>query len=111
VQAVRPGFKFTDPPFLHSLPMALALAGTARRPTAVLTGPSTVAGTRSGPMRRRRQAVTYAMTRVELAGHPLTATAAVVWNAGLPRLLQQILFDTAEGITSSALAQLAGLAR
>ena len=45
MRAVRPGFRFADPPFLHSLPMALVLAGTANRPTAVLTGPSAVAGT------------------------------------------------------------------
>jgi hypothetical protein len=32
--------------------------------------------------------------------HPLTATAAVVWNGDLPRPLQQILFDAADGITS-----------
>jgi hypothetical protein len=30
--------------------------------------------------------------------HPLTATAAVVWNGDLPRPLQQILFDAADGI-------------
>jgi len=29
----------------------------------------------------------------------LTATAAVVWNGDLPRPLQQILFDAADGIT------------
>jgi hypothetical protein len=40
------------------------------------------------------------MTQVCVAGHPLTATAAVVWNGDLPRPLQQILFDTAEGATS-----------
>jgi DNA-binding transcriptional LysR family regulator len=111
VRAVRPGFRFADPPFLHSLPMALALAGAANRPTAVLTGPSTVAGTRPGLIRRPRQAVTHAMVRVELARHPLTATAAVVWNGDLPRPLQQILFETAESIISSAPAQLAQLAR
>lgn len=111
LQAVRPGFRFADPPFLHSLPMALTLAGSADRPTAVLTGPSVVAGTGPGPLRRSRQAATYAMTRVELAGHPLTATAAVVWNAGLPRPLQQILFDTAESIISSAPAEPAALVR
>ena len=58
-----------------------------------------------------RLAVTAAMTRVELTDHPLTATAAVVWNGSLPRPLQQILFDAAEGIVSSAPGQAAGLAR
>jgi hypothetical protein len=37
------------------------------------------------------------MTRVYVAEHPLTATAALVWNGDLPRPLQQILFDTADG--------------
>ena len=39
------------------------------------------------------------MARVSIAGHPLTATAALVWNGDLPRPLQQILFDTADGVT------------
>ena len=39
------------------------------------------------------------MARVSIAGHPLTATAALVWNGDLPRPLQQILFDTADGMT------------
>ena len=39
------------------------------------------------------------MARVSIAGHPLTATAALVWNGDLPRPLQQILFDTADGLT------------
>jgi hypothetical protein len=39
------------------------------------------------------------MTRVCIDGHPLTATAALVWNGDLPRPLQQILFDTADGVT------------
>jgi DNA-binding transcriptional LysR family regulator len=105
VRAVRPGFRFADPPLRHSLPLVLALAGTAARPTAVLTGPSTVAGPGPGLIRLPRQAVTSAMTRVELAGHPLTATAAVVWNGSLPRPLQQILFDAVENIISTAPAQ------
>jgi len=36
------------------------------------------------------------MVRVSIAGRPLTATAALVWNGDLPRPLQQILFDTAD---------------
>jgi hypothetical protein len=36
------------------------------------------------------------MVRACIAGHPLTATAALVWNGDLPRPLQQILFDTAD---------------
>jgi hypothetical protein len=38
------------------------------------------------------------MVRVGLEDHPLTATAALVWNGDLPRPLQQILFDAADGI-------------
>ena len=34
------------------------------------------------------------------AAAELTATAAVVWNGDLPRPLQQILFDAADGTTS-----------
>jgi len=43
VRAVNPRLTLTDPPFRHSLPMTLAFAATASRPTAVLTGPGTTA--------------------------------------------------------------------
>ena len=46
------------------------------------------------------------MARVSTAGRPPTATAALVWNGDLPRPLQQILFDTADGLTPSAPASL-----
>jgi len=39
------------------------------------------------------------MALVGLEHHPLTATAAVVWNSDLPRPLQQVLFDAADGLT------------
>ncbi|MDT4923436.1 MAG: hypothetical protein QOG01_1149, partial [Pseudonocardiales bacterium] len=39
------------------------------------------------------------MARVSISGHPLTAAAALVWNGDLPRPLQQILFDTADGVS------------
>jgi hypothetical protein len=45
-------------------------------------------------IRLPRPADTGDMTRVSIAGHPLTVTAALVWNGDLPRPLQQILFDT-----------------
>jgi hypothetical protein len=48
-----------------------------------------------------RPAVTHEMVRVGLEHHPLAATAALVWSGDLPRTLQQILFDTAENITST----------
>jgi hypothetical protein len=40
------------------------------------------------------------MVRVTINHHPLTATAALVWNGDLPRPLQQVLFETADGVTS-----------
>ena len=53
-----------------------------------------------------RPAGTGDMARVSIAGHPLTATAALVWNRDLPRPLQQILFDTADGLIRPAPASL-----
>jgi DNA-binding transcriptional LysR family regulator len=99
LRAVNPRFEFTDPPVRHSLPMALAFAATASRPAAVLTSPAIIAGPPPGVIRLPRPAGTGTMARVSIAGHPLTATAALVWNGDLPRPLQQILFDTADGVT------------
>jgi DNA-binding transcriptional LysR family regulator len=101
-----PRFAFTDPPLRHSLPVALALAATAGRPAAVLTGPAAAAGPPPGVIRLPRPADTGDMAQVNIAGHPLTATAALVWNRGLPRPLQQILFDAAAGLTPPARAAL-----
>ena len=42
------------------------------------------------------------MVRVSLKDRPLTATATLVWSADLPRPLQQILFDTADGVTAES---------
>jgi DNA-binding transcriptional LysR family regulator len=97
LRAVNTRFEFTDPPLRRSLPMALAFAATARRPTAVLTGPTAVAGPPPGVTRLLRPADTGDMALVSIIGHPLTATAALVWKGDLPRPLQQILFDTAAG--------------
>ena len=100
LRSVDPRFAFTDPPVRHSLPMMLAFAGAGRRPAAVLTGPRVMAGTWSGPSRPTRlAAAAQDMIRVSLEGRPLTATAALVWSSDLPRPLQQILFDTADGVT------------
>ena len=98
LRTVDPRFAFTDPPLRHSLPMDLAFAATADRPTAVLTGPSVIAGSHPGLIRLPRPMVAHDMVRVGLEDHPLTATAALVWNGDLPRPLQQILFDAADGI-------------
>ena len=100
LRAVDPRFEFTDPPLRHSLQMNLAFAATADRPTAVLTGPSVIAGSRPGLIRLPRPAVTREMVRVNLEHRPLTAAAALVWSGDLPRILQQILFDTAASIIS-----------
>src|SRR5271169_1273366 len=97
LRATDPRFEFTDPPFRHSLPMVLAFAATGDRPTAVLTGPTAIAGTRPGLIRLPRSAGPHDMVRVSLEGHPLNATASLVWSGDLPRPLQQILFETADG--------------
>ncbi len=109
LRTVDPRFEFTDPPFRHSLPMALAFAATGDQPTAVLTGPTVIAGTRPGLIRLPRSAGIHDMVRVSIETHPLTATAALVWSGDLPRPLQQILFETADGVTSPAPARYAGL--
>ena len=47
---------------------------------------------------RSLPAVAHDMARVGLEDHPLTATAALVWNGDLPRPLQQILFAATDSI-------------
>ncbi len=96
LRASRPRFEFTDPPFRHSLPMTLAFAATASRPTAVLTSPLHLTGEQAVPGARRRVADSYDMVRVGIEGRPLSATAVVAWSGDLPRHLQQVLFDTAD---------------
>jgi DNA-binding transcriptional LysR family regulator len=106
LRTVNPRFEFTDPPLRHSLPMALAFAATADRPTAVLTGPGLIAGSRPGLIRMPQAMASQDMVPVGLQHHPLTATAAVVWNGDLPRPLQQVLYDAAESIAPSAPARI-----
>jgi len=96
----RPRFEFTDPPFRHSLPMTLAFAATARRPTAVLTGPSQAIAGQGTHAQDSQVADCYDMLRIDLERRPLTATAVLVWSCDLPRHLQQVLFDTADGVPS-----------
>ena len=105
LRTVDPRFEFSDPPLRHSLQMHLAFAATADRPTAVLTGPSAIAGSRPTLLRLPPPAITHEMVRVGLEHHPLTATAALVWSGDLPRPLQQILFETAESISTPAPAR------
>jgi LysR substrate binding domain len=106
LRTVNPRFEFTDPPLRHSLPMTLSFAATSDRPTAVLTGPGVIAGSRPGLIRIPRAMVARDMTLTGLEHHPLMATAAVVWSGQLPRPLQQILFDAADGITPPAPARM-----
>jgi DNA-binding transcriptional LysR family regulator len=101
LRSVRPDFDFTDPPLRHSPSVALAFAASADRLTAVLTGPLRAAGDRAGET-RERTAETYDMVLVRLDRRPLTATAAIAWSGDLPRHLQQVLFDTADRATLSA---------
>src|SRR6516162_4080781 len=105
LRTANPRFEFTDPPLRHSLPMALAFAAAADRPTAVLTGPAVIAGSRPGLIRMPPNLVSQDMVLAGLEHQPLTATAAVVWNGDLPRPLQQVLFDAADGITPPAPAR------
>jgi DNA-binding transcriptional LysR family regulator len=109
VQAANPRFQFTDPPLQRSLPMTLAFAATADRPTAVLTGPSTVAGSPATPLRRSRPADACGMVQVSLHEHPFTASAALIWNLDLPNSLQQMLVETADSLTAPAPSPLAEL--
>jgi hypothetical protein len=83
---------------------------TSFRPAAVLTGPATAAGGWAGPVGRSGPADASGMVRVSLLHHPLIASAALVWNGDLPRPQQQMLFDTADGLTEPASPQPAELA-
>jgi DNA-binding transcriptional LysR family regulator len=108
MRSVDPRFEFTDPPLRHSLPMSVSFATAAGRPAAVLTGPAVLAGRRPGLIRLPRPMVTCDMVWAGLAGHPLTATAALVWHGDLSRPLQQVLFDAADGIAPPDLALVSG---
>jgi DNA-binding transcriptional LysR family regulator len=105
LRTADPRFAFSDPPLRHSLQVELTFAATADRPTAVLTGPSAIAGSLSMLIRLPRSAITHEMVRVGLEHHPLTAMAALVWSGDLPRPLQQILFDTAERVAATGPAR------
>jgi hypothetical protein len=105
LRTADPRFAFSDPPLRHSLQVELTFAATADRPTAVLTGPSAIAGSLPRLIRLPRSAITHEMVRVGLEHHPLTAMAALVWSGDLPRPLQQILFDTAEGVAATGPAR------
>src|SRR5260370_35064167 len=63
LRTLDPRLEFTDPPFRHSLPMALSFAATADRPTALLTGPAVIAGSRPALIRLPRPTATHDMVR------------------------------------------------
>ena len=98
LREVDPRFEFTDPPFRRSLPITLAFAASASRPTAVLTGPHHRLGDWPGPAEPDPAADPAGLVRARIDGSPLTAAAALVWSGDLPRLLQQVLFDTADSV-------------
>jgi DNA-binding transcriptional LysR family regulator len=104
LRAADPGFAFTDPPLRYSLPMSLAFAATASDPTAVLTSAYIATAGTGTPAGEPRVADAYDMAEVTLERHPLVATAGLVWNTDLPRKLQQMLFDTADGVDRVPLA-------
>jgi len=81
---------------------AVELGPGADAELAVLTGRTATADVPPGVIRLLRPVGTGDMARVSIAGQPLTATAALVWNGDLPRPLQQILFDTADAATAPA---------
>jgi DNA-binding transcriptional LysR family regulator len=101
LRSADPRFEFTDPPFRQSPLITLAFAATASRPSAVLTGPRHLAGA-PRTAREDRGADTYDMVPVRLDRTQLTANAGLVWSGDLPRPLQQVLFDTADGVTLPA---------
>ena len=98
MQASNPRFDFTDPPFRQFRPIILAFAATASRPTAVLTGPQYPIGDRPEPAQPDPVTAPAGMIRARVNRSPLTAVASLVWSGDLPRGLQQVLFDTADGI-------------
>jgi DNA-binding transcriptional LysR family regulator len=102
LQARNSRFEFTDPPFRNSLSIALAFAATGSRPTAVLTGPRHRIGARPAVGRPDEAANTgnYEMVAARVERQPLVATAGLVWSGELPSNLQQLLFDTADGIAA-----------
>jgi DNA-binding transcriptional LysR family regulator len=97
LRAVNPRFEFTGAPFRRSLPMTLAFAASASRPTAVLAGPHHRVGDQLGPA-EPDPAESTGMVRARVEGSALTAAAGLVWSGDLPRQLQQVLFDTADSI-------------
>jgi len=104
LQAVSQRFAFSDPPLQRSLPVTLALAASADRSAAVLTGPLWSCGMAASgrgsfaTLQHDASGGIPEMVPVLIEGRPLTATAGLAWTRELPRGLQQALFDTADEI-------------
>jgi hypothetical protein len=98
LRAASPNFDFTEPPFRHSPPITLAFIATSDRPAVVLTGPRHRIDDWPGPA--DPAAGSAGMVRVRVEGSPLTAMAALTWHGDLPRPLQQVLFEAADGVKS-----------
>jgi DNA-binding transcriptional LysR family regulator len=96
----NPRFDFTDPPFRQSLAVTLAFAASGSQPAAVLTGPRHSTRAKAVPAQPvpATGAGNPCMVPVRVAECQLTATAGLVWNGDLPDQLQQLLFDTADGV-------------
>jgi hypothetical protein len=99
LREVNPRFEFTDPQCRRSLPTTPAFAASTSRSTAVLTGPHHRLGDWPGSAEPDPAADPADLVRAQIDGSPLTAAAALVWSGDLPRLLQQVLFDTADSVT------------
>jgi DNA-binding transcriptional LysR family regulator len=103
LRAVNPRFQFTDPPLRRSVPVTLALAASASRPTAVLTGPRRRVSdgphpAQPGPAQPDPAGESAGLVRARIEGSPLTAAAGLAWSGDLPGQLQRVLFDTADSI-------------
>jgi DNA-binding transcriptional LysR family regulator len=102
LRGVDPRFDFVDPPFRHSLAMTIALATTAHRSTAVLTGPRNIVGPGVQSVPTRSPAEPQDMLPLKIEQRPLIAEAALVWTEDLPRQLQQLLVETADSVSMAA---------
>ena len=98
LREVNPRFEFSDPPFRRSLPITLAFTANTSRPTAVLTGPDHRLGDWPPTAEPDPAADPADLVRARIDGSPLTAAAGLVRSGDLPRLLQQVLFDTADSV-------------
>jgi hypothetical protein len=98
LRAANPSFEFVEPPIHSSLPITVAFAAAASRTSAVLTSPRHFVGSALDSASEYRPNSICGMVALTLDQRPLTAKAVLVWTEDLPRRLQQLLFETADGI-------------